>query len=141
MYRLDDLEDAVKDADYVYVSLPIIKDRPIIFDSKIFKAMKKGAIFVNVGRGSYVDEEALIAALRDDTLAGAVLDVFAKEPLSPDSPFYTDETIRRKVLNSCHTADHGEFLIEKTKRMISENVELYVRGKALKLVVNKTHGY
>jgi phosphoglycerate dehydrogenase-like enzyme len=141
VYCLDDLETAVKDADYIYVSLPSIKGKPMIFDSKIFKAMKKGAIFVNVGRGSYVDENALISALRDGTLAGAALDVFAQEPLSPESPFYTDEEIRRKVLNTCHTADHSTFLLEKTQRMIRENIELYVQGKQVKYVVDKVHGY
>lgn len=141
IYSLEDLETAVKDADYIYVSLPSVKEKPMIFDSKIFKAMKKGAIFVNVGRGSYVDEDALIAALRDGTLAGAALDVFAKEPLSPDSPFHTDKEIKSKVLNTCHSADHSPFLLEKTKRMIRENIELYVKGEALKYVVNKIHGY
>ena len=51
-----------------------------------FKRMKPGVIFINVGRGNTVDEQALIAALQDGTIAYAGLDVFAIEPLPASSP-------------------------------------------------------
>ncbi len=59
-----------------------------LFDGKVFGAMKPSAYYISAGRGQTVDEDALVAALRDGRIAGAGLDVFQTEPLPPDSPFW-----------------------------------------------------
>jgi phosphoglycerate dehydrogenase-like enzyme len=82
------LHDAVADADHVFNTLPGTGDTQQIVDADVFGAMKRGAYFYNVGRGSTVDEEALVAALDSGMLAGAGLDVVAVEPLPSASPLW-----------------------------------------------------
>ena len=66
---------------------PTAETRNII-DAKVFAAMKPTAYLINVARGGVVDEAALIAALESGQIAGAALDVYAQEPLPPDSPLW-----------------------------------------------------
>ncbi|MBR0565906.1 D-2-hydroxyacid dehydrogenase [Azoarcus sp. L1K30] len=86
---LNDLRIAVADADYVISVLPETPATTDIFNTAFFAAVNPGAIFINVGRGSAVVDQALIAALERGRLAGAVLDVFREEPLPPKHPFWT----------------------------------------------------
>lgn len=76
-------------ADFVVAMLPLSDATRGMIDAKVFGAMKPGAVFINGGRGATVDEDALLAALDNGTLRAAGLDVFAKEPLSSDSPLRT----------------------------------------------------
>src|SRR5215207_5698614 len=75
-------------ADAMVVSLPLTEATAAMIDRATIEALPPTCIFVNVGRGGVVDEPALIEALRDRRIAGAVLDVFATEPLPPDSPLW-----------------------------------------------------
>ena len=64
-----------------------------MFNREFFTAMKPGAFFYNVGRGAAVDTAALVEALQNGRLAGAGLDVFADEPLPPESPLWGLENV------------------------------------------------
>lgn len=81
-----ELDDLLKEADFICSVLPNSKQTEKLFSSREFALMGPNAIFVNVGRGTVVDEEALIKALQEGTIRAAGLDVFEKEPLSTDSP-------------------------------------------------------
>jgi glyoxylate reductase len=74
------LEALVAEADIVCVCLPMNPDSKGMFDARRFAQMKKGAVFINVGRGKIMDEAALVAALESGHLYGAGLDVFENEP-------------------------------------------------------------
>jgi phosphoglycerate dehydrogenase-like enzyme len=89
--------------------------------------MREGAIFVNVGRGKVVDEEALIEALRSGKLAGAALDVTGKEPLPADSPLWELEN----VIISPHTAALSWRENERIVDLFAENLRRYLRGDEL----------
>ena len=89
----EDLEQAVKTLDFLVLLTPYTPETKNIVNAKIFAAMKPGAYFVNLARGGVVDEEALAEALTSGKLAGAALDVFAKEPLPEDSPFWNMENV------------------------------------------------
>ncbi len=89
--------------------------------------MKPGAVFVNVGRGGVVDEEALIDALRDGRLAGAALDVFAREPLPPESPLWELDN----VLISPHTSALSARENERVVDLFAENLRRYLAGEEL----------
>ena len=75
--------------------------------------MKSSAFFINIGRGSLVNEEALIKALKEGKIEGAGLDVFEKEPLSDDSPLWD----LQNVIITPHTAGSTE---NYNKRVVEE---------------------
>lgn len=87
-----ELEEALREADYVSVHVPLIRpgesDTPTfhLFNEKTLRMMKPTAMLVNTSRGPVVDEKALARALKENWIAGAALDVFEKEPLPADSP-------------------------------------------------------
>lgn len=82
------LAEAVAQADWVVLSLPLTADTRGLFGAGAIAAMRPHAWLVNVGRGAVVDEDALLAALEAREIAGAVLDVFAQEPLPPAHPLW-----------------------------------------------------
>lgn len=73
-------------SDVVVLACPLTESTRGLVDAALLRAMKPGAVLVNVARGPVVDEPALIAALADGTLAGAALDVFTEQPLPATSP-------------------------------------------------------
>jgi glyoxylate reductase len=81
--------DLLKESDFVVSLAPLTPETKGMFNRGAFQAMKKSAIFINAGRGASVDEEALVDALQNRTIAGAGLDVFVKEPIAADHPFLT----------------------------------------------------
>jgi phosphoglycerate dehydrogenase-like enzyme len=80
---------ALASADHVIDVLPASPSTERFFDAARFAACKPGAIFYNVGRGTTVDQEALLAALRSGQLGAAYLDVATPEPLPPEHPLWT----------------------------------------------------
>jgi phosphoglycerate dehydrogenase-like enzyme len=89
--------------------------------------MKPECVFVNVGRGGVVDEEALIESLEDQRIAGAALDVFATEPLPPESPLWD----LPNVLISPHTAALAESENERIVELFQKNLRLYLEKQSL----------
>ena len=85
----DDVEGALREADHVVNTLPEGDATRHFMNAARFAAMKRGAIFYNVGRGSTVDQEALLAAMQQEQLGAAYLDVTVPEPLPPEHPLWT----------------------------------------------------
>ena len=80
------LDDLLARSDYVVLITPYTPETHHLMGAAQFARMKKSAFFINVSRGRNVDEPALIEALENGTIAGAGLDVFYREPVSPDNP-------------------------------------------------------
>ncbi len=99
--RYVEFEEALRDADYVSIHVPLLRegesDKPTyhLFNEKTLRLMKPTAYLVNSSRGPVVDEQALARALKKGVIAGAALDVFEKEPLPPDSPLLDPEIADR----------------------------------------------
>jgi lactate dehydrogenase-like 2-hydroxyacid dehydrogenase len=99
--RYVDLEEALREADYVSIHVPLLREgeteKPTfhLINEKTLKLMKPTAYLVNSSRGPVVNEKALAKALKDKVIAGAALDVFEKEPLPPDSPLLDPEIADR----------------------------------------------
>ena len=99
--------------------------------------MKASAVFINVGRGSSVDETAMIDALEHGRLRGAALDVVQTAPLPSGHPFYRLEN----VLLSPHCTDHTPGFYEMDVDFFIENLQRFVKGEPLGNVVDKQAGY
>ena len=99
-----------------------------LLDAEFFAALEPGAVFVNVGRGTAVDEDALVSALRDGTLAGAALDVFAQEPLPPESPLWELENV---ILSPHDTARVPEEEARQVE-LFCDNLRRYLAGEELR---------
>ena len=83
--RFTDLEEIFTTCDAISVHLPYTKETDRLIDRKVFEKMKKNAVIVCTARGKIIDEDALYDALKNHKIAGAGLDVYAKEPLPADS--------------------------------------------------------
>ena len=124
-------------ADAVVNTLPGTQHTEKLFNREIFSAMKPGTVFINVGRGTVVDEEALLEALNNGQVSYACLDVFAVEPLPQDSPLWNHP----KVMVSPHTSA----LSAAENRLITErfcsNLRTYLDGGELPHLVDTVHFY
>ncbi len=107
-------------ADVVVVALPHSEDTRSLVGAEELEALSGGWL-VNIGRGSVVEEEALVAALSDGTLLGAGLDVFAEEPLPPDSPLWT----LRNVVLTPHSAWSSDRLAVRLVDLFAENLTAF----------------
>ena len=103
VHSIADIRTVLPELDVLVACLPHSNSTTRLIDASWFAAMKEGSIFVNVGRGAVVDEEALAAALSSGHLASAGLDVFAREPLDPASPLWSFEDI----IITPHVASNG----------------------------------
>jgi phosphoglycerate dehydrogenase-like enzyme len=127
VYPPEQLLTAVASAAHVFGTLPGGSDTCRIFGREIFAAMPAGAYFYNVGRGSSVDEGALIDALRSGHLGGAGLDVLDPEPPSPDHPLWEMEN----VIITPHVAGLAARHAERLCQLVIENLMRWHAGQPL----------
>lgn len=139
IYTLEALCEAVADADYIVNLLPFTAETGNVFSRQVFAAMKPSAFFVNIGRGETVDEPALIDALSAGRIAGAGLDVFAKEPLTPDSPLWHMEN----VILTPHVAALSEGYWVREAELLMSNLRCYLECEQalMRNVVDMNTGY
>lgn len=140
-HTLDALDDLLPRADIVVGCLPNTRETAGLLTAERLHMLKKGAVLVNVGRGSLVKTDDLVVALQDGHLGGAALDVFETEPLAADCPLWDMEN----VLLTPHIAGPsfgGNADVQHTIwNICMDNLERYLAGKPLKNVVNQSEGY
>ena len=130
---LDQLHNVLPDADVVILSLPLLDETKGAFGAREFAAMKRSAVFVNVGRGALVDEHALIDALREGRIAGAGLDVFTTEPLPEESALWDLDN----VIISPHVGGFGDPATLRDLTAIGrDNVGRFINGQPLNNVLD-----
>jgi phosphoglycerate dehydrogenase-like enzyme len=132
-----DLHDVLARCDAVVVAAPGTPETENLFDAAAFAAMKPGALFCNVGRGSLVDEPALIAALESGHLGAAILDVTREEPLPADDPLWAAPNIYL----SPHCSAAQDRYTETLLALFADNLERYTSGERLRNVVDLEAGY
>lgn len=137
VFGSDELVDAVSWADYVVDALPGTAETRHMFGEAVFAAMAPSARFVNIGRGSTVDERALVRALEGGGIAGAAVDVFEDEPLPQDSPLWS----MPNVIVSPHMSGDFAGWREAVVEAFVENLQRYLTGRPLNNVVDKERGY
>ena len=99
--------------------------------------MKKSAVFMNIGRGPTVQEEDLTKALKEGTIAGAVLDVFKKEPLVQESELWS----LPNVLITPHCAQQDKEFMTDCIYQFADNLQNFKDGKPLNNLRDKKKGY
>jgi phosphoglycerate dehydrogenase-like enzyme len=133
----DDLLEALGRADVIVVAAPGSRENDGLFDAAAFAATRPGAIFVNVARGSLVDESALIAALESGQLRAAAIDVARHEPLPSEDPLWDAPNLSI----SPHSSTSMEGYMQRTFDQFFTNLERYVHDRPLENVVDMTGGY
>jgi phosphoglycerate dehydrogenase-like enzyme len=137
LYPPEALISMVRVCDFVVLTVPLTETTRGMVSAEVLAAMKPSAYLVNVGRGSVVDEEALVQALQEGRLAGAALDVFATEPLPAESPLWA----LPNVIISPHVAGNTANYNEKAARLFVENLKRYVAQQDLLNRVDREQGY
>jgi phosphoglycerate dehydrogenase-like enzyme len=122
--RAVSLDELMSTADVVSLSLPLNEQSNKLIGRSQLALMKRRSVLVNIGRGETVDEEALIECLREGRIAGAGLDVFAKEPLDPASGLLTLE----QVVCTPHMAGVGWENVERRIAAVWRNIDTVLQG-------------
>jgi phosphoglycerate dehydrogenase-like enzyme len=123
----DDLVAVAGEVDAVVTTLPGTDATTGLFGGAFFTALRPGATVVNVGRGTVIDEPALVAALRTGQVGFAALDVFAAEPLPVDSPLWD----LPNVLVSPHTAALSAHEDRRIAEVFAANATRLLDGEEL----------
>ena len=131
------LHSLLAQSDYVVLAAPDTPQTRRLIGKAEFAVMKASAVLINVGRGSSVDETAMIDALEQGRLRGAALDVYETAPLPSGHPFYRLEN----VLLSPHCADHTPGFYERDMEFFIQNLQRFLNGEPLRNVVDKQAGY
>lgn len=121
----DRLPEAAARADYLINVLPASAANTGLFGAKVFGAMKPSAYYISAGRGQTVDEDALIAALREGRIAGAGFDVFQAEPLPPESPFWQLPNVFITPHVGGYVVEYEDFVMP----LIVDNMRVFLAGQ------------
>jgi phosphoglycerate dehydrogenase-like enzyme len=124
-------------SDVIVLSAPLVPDTRQLIGPAALSAVKRGALLVNIGRGKLIDDEAVVAALQDGRLGGAALDVFMREPLDPESPFWD----LPNVIITPHISGAMEDYWTPLVALFAENLRRFEQGQPLLNVVDKRAGY
>ena len=133
----DQLPELLGESDFVVLAAPLTPETQNMIDEAALTAMKPGGWLINVARGGLVDERALLAALREGRVGGAVLDTFREEPLPPTSPFYD----LPNVIVTPHTSWSSGRVLDRSVELFCDNLRRYASGEPLLNVVDPTAGY
>lgn len=134
----DDWRARLPEFDYVILAAPETPETAHMIGAPEFAAMKTGARFVNIARGTMVDQDALIAALTGGRLRSAFLDVTDPEPLPADHPLWAAPNL----IITMHMSGRGNLpmLVQAAKRF-ADNVQRWLAGEPLEAVADLDRGY
>ena len=137
LHRAAALDELLPRADFVILTVPHTPETEGFMNRDRFRRMKRGAYFINIGRGMTTRLDDLVAALEAGEIAGAGLDVFEQEPLPADHKLWTTPG----VLITPHTAGHGPYLDERRFEVLSDNCRRFAAGQDLRNVVDKARWF
>ena len=136
-WKVENLDDALNNADIVVCAAPDTPGIRRVFDRTRLARMRDSALFVNVGRGSAVDEGALARLLAQGRIGGAVIDVTDDEPLASDHPLWDCPNL---ILTQ-HTAGGTDDELDRKLQAFADNLERYRSGEPLAGIVDFERGY
>jgi len=135
IYRARAIRAALARADFAVVTVPLSAETRGLIGARELAAMKASAWLINIARGPVVDEAALLRSLRARRIAGAVLDVFDREPLPPRHPFWRLDN----VVVTPHIS--GPSTPGEIAPIFNENLRRYLAKRPLRYVVDRARGY
>lgn len=124
VHPMSELLAVLPQLDYLVLLTPYSPATHHMIDTKVFATMKPTSYFINVARGGVVDEDALLAALRDNKIAGAALDVFNREPLPPDHPFWDF----KNVIITTHQGGFCDTYVDLAMPILEHNMRCFLKG-------------
>ena len=133
----DGLPELLAESDFIVLAAPLTAATVDMIDEAALAAVKPGAWLINVARGRLVDERALLRALRDGPLGGAVLDAFREEPLSPGSPFYD----LPNVIVTPHMSWSSGRVVDRSIALFCDNLRRFATATPLLNLVDPSIGY
>lgn len=137
VWGMDRLPDLLRQSDVVAISAPLTDASHHLLGAEELALMKPSAYLIVVSRGGIVEENALAAALKAGTIAGAGIDVAEVEPLSADSPLWDAPNL----IISPHTAGDSSEKEQRCVQILRQNLINYAAGEPLVNVVDKARGY
>jgi len=136
-FTLEELPALLRQSDYVVLGVPLINRTHHLIGATELAHMQPHALLINIGRGKLIDQDALLVALQEKRIAGAVLDVTTPEPLPPDHPLWRQEN----VIVTPHLAGHIEHHFDNVVDLFAENLRRYLAGEPLLNLVERSLGY
>ena len=139
IYTHEELDGLLPDTDILVMALPATGETRHILSAERIALLPDTAYVVNVGRGSAIDQNALVAALNGGRIAGAALDVFEEEPLPAGDPAWT----ARNLLITPHIAGQMSlgYTRDRNVALFCEDLEHYGRGEKPQRLVDRRVGY
>jgi phosphoglycerate dehydrogenase-like enzyme len=123
--------------DYVVITLPLTDETSGLFGASELAAMKQSGWIINISRGAIIQEDALVAALQERRIGGAVLDVTAKEPLPPDHPLWDCPN----AIITPHISWRSPRFGERSMALFFQNLHRYRQGEPLLNLIPRDRGY
>jgi phosphoglycerate dehydrogenase-like enzyme len=136
-YGPDELHALLAASDVVVLALPDTPATRGVVDERAFQAMRPSTFLVNVGRGTAIDEDALLRALQTGRIAGAALDVVQQEPLPADHPLWRAPNL----LLTPHISGITPRYEDRAAALFAANLGRYVAGEQLLNVYDRSRGY
>jgi phosphoglycerate dehydrogenase-like enzyme len=136
-YPMEEMELMLKECDVVILTIPYTKKTHHLINEQTLGWMKDQVYFINISRGSIVDEAAFLKSIDNGKIRGAALDVFEEEPLPENHPFWGYEN----VIVTPHNSWISEMRNERRFALILENLRRYIHGEELLNVVDLQKGY
>lgn len=138
VYQTSQLKEVLPDADFVVSVLPSTKETERLLTYDYFQVMKGSAVFLNMGRGNVLLEDDLLRAIQEGKLAHAVLDVFDKEPLREDHPFWKENNITITP----HISGLSPAYVVRALEIFKENLQAFNENKTEMVnVIDLEEGY
>ena len=138
LYPPDKVATALDGADFLVIAAPLTEQTRNLVGRRALSAMNRGAGVVNVGRAGLLDHDALCDLLRSGHLGGAILDVFAPEPLPADSPLWTTPNL---IVHPHVSSDDAERYMHDTMDLVCRNLRRLLARRPLANVVDAARGY
>ena len=134
----DKIDEVLPDADFLYLAVPETEETKGLINKKRLDMLKTSSSIVNIGRQSVLDYEVLRVKLKNNEIAGAILDVFSQEPIPKNSKLWDTPNL---IITPHVSSDSEGNYIKMVLKIFFENLKLFMENKELINKIDKRLGY